>query len=221
MDILEFNVTSRTATGKGGARAARRDGQVPAILYGPKREPASLAFVERDFEREIGEGGTTQLLRLKSADTALNEKLVQIKDTQRHPVSHSLLHADFYEVDVNEKIRVEVPLNFSGLAAGVDRGGILQPIRRVIEVLCLPLEIPDEFEIDVTSLDIGEAIHLSDVKVAEGIDFVDELEITLVTVVAPVVEETPAEEAEGEEGAEAAAPEGEAGGEKKEESSEG
>lgn len=219
MDVLDFNVKGRSARGKGGARALRRAGLVPAILYGPKCEAANLSFVERDFERQIGEGARTQLLRLQSDDAALDQKLVQIKDTQRHPISHSLVHADFYEVDVNEKISVEVPLDFVGLAAGVDRGGILQPIRRVVEVLCLPLDIPDEFRIDVTGLDIGDAFHLRDLKVAEGIEFVDEPDITLVTVAAPVVEETPVAEGEEEEALEAAPAEGEKA-EKKEESGE-
>lgn len=217
MDVLDFNVKGRDPQGKGGARALRREGRVPAVLYGPKREAATLSFVERDFERQIGEGVRTQLLRLQSDDAVFDQKLVQIKETQRHPISHSLVHADFYEVDVNEKITVEVPLDFVGLAAGVDRGGILQPIRRVVEVLCLPLEIPDEFQIDVTGLDIGDAFHLRDLKVAEGVEFVDDPDITLVTVAAPVVEETRV--AEGEEEAAAAPAEGEKA-EKKEESGE-
>ncbi len=221
MDVLDFKVEPRAARGKCGARAVRRDGRVPAVLYGPKREASTLSFVARDYDREIGEGAGTQLLRLHSEDAVLNEKLVQIKDTQRHPVSHSLIHADFYEVDVKAKIRVEVPLSFEGIAAGVDRGGIMQPIRRVVEVLCLPLEIPDDFVIDVTPLDIGDAFHLRDLKVGGEIEFVDELDITLVTVAAPVVEEVAAaeveEEGEGAEGAAAAAE----GDEKKEESDEG
>jgi large subunit ribosomal protein L25 len=217
MDVLDFNVKGRNAQGKGGARSLRREGRVPAVLYGPKSDAAALSFVGRDFERQVGEGVRTQLLRLQSDDAAFDQKLVQIKDTQRHPISHSLVHADFYEVDVNEKITVEVPLDFVGLAAGVDRGGILQPIRRVVEVLCLPLEIPDEFQIDVTGLDIGDAFHLRDLKVAEGIEFLDDPDITLVTVAAPVVEETRV--AEGEEEVAAAPAEGEKT-EKKEESGE-
>jgi large subunit ribosomal protein L25 len=217
MDVLDFNVKARDPQGKGGARTLRREGRVPAVLYGPKREAATLSFVERDFERQVGEGARTQLLRLQSDDALFNQKLVQIKETQRHPISHSLVHADFYEVDVHEKITVEVPLDFVGLAAGVDRGGILQPIRRVVEVLCLPLEIPDEFKIDVTGLDIGDAFHLRDLKVAEGIEFLDDPDITLVTVAAPAVEETRV--AEGEEEAAAAPGEGEKA-EKKEESGE-
>jgi large subunit ribosomal protein L25 len=217
MDVLDFNVKARDPQGKGGARTLRREGRVPAVLYGPKRAAATLSFVERDFERQVGEGARTQLLRLQSDDALFNQKLVQIKETQRHPISHSLVHADFYEVDVHEKITVEVPLDFVGLAAGVDRGGILQPIRRVVEVLCLPLEIPDEFKIDVTGLDIGDAFHLRDLKVAEGIEFLDDPDITLVTVAAPAVEETRV--AEGEEEAAAAPGEGEKA-EKKEESGE-
>ncbi len=209
MDVLDFSVDSREAGGKCGARALRRDGRVPAVLYGPKREAAALSFVERDYERQIGQAEGTQLLRLQSGDSNLNEKLVQIKDTQRHPVTHSLVHADFYEVDVHEKITVEVPLNFVGTAVGVDSGGILQPIRRVVEILCLPLEIPDAFDVDVTPLEVGAAFHLGDLKVAAGIEFVDERGITLVTVAAPVVEEaTAAESVEVEEGAEAPAAEG-------------
>ena len=221
METLELKVEARQANGKIDARAVRREGRVPAIVYGPKMTPAPISFSERDFDQQIGDASSTRLLKLVAPGAEVDSKLIQIKDTQRHPVSHRLVHADFYEVDVNTKIRVEVPFSFVGTAAGIDAGGILQPIRREVEVECLPLSIPEHIEVDVSALNIGDAIHLGDINFGEGIEVDDDPEFTVVTVLAPVVEEVAASEeeegeaAEGEAPAEGAAP-GDEGAEKKE-----
>ena len=149
--------------------------------------------------RRSADGTHTQLLRLQSDDSALAEKLVLVKDLQRHPVTRSLVHADFYEVDVNQKISVEVPINFVGKAAGVDIGGILQPVRRRVEVLCLPLQIPDDIEVDVSPLGIHDAIHISQLPVPEGVEIPYDADVTIVTVLPPVVDESKTAAAEGEE----------------------
>lgn len=224
METLDFSVKTRSTKKKGAARALRREGRVPAVVYGPKMETEAVSLEEKVFDKKVGEGTHTHLLRLHSEDSGAGEKLVLVKDVQRHPVTRRLLHADLYEVDVNAKLNVDVPLNFVGKSAGVEMGGILQPIRRSVEVLCLPLKIPDEFEVDVTELGIHDAIHVSDLKPPEGVEIPYDADFALVTVLPPVVEETAAEAAEEEavaEGEEAAPAEGAEEGEKKEESDEG
>jgi large subunit ribosomal protein L25 len=124
---------------------------------------------------------------------------------QRHPVTGVVLHADFYEVDLTERLVVSVPLHFVGKAAGVVAGGILQPILREIEVECLPTEIPEFAEVDVSGLGIHDAIHLAELKLPEGVQVVGEATQTLVTVLPPTVEAQPAEAVE--VAAEGAAPE--------------
>jgi large subunit ribosomal protein L25 len=134
---------------------------------------------------------------------------VLVKELQRDPVSRQLLHADLYEVDVTAKLHLRVALHFVGRAAGAELGGILQPIRRDIEVLCLPTEIPDFIEVDVTQLGIHDAIHMSDLKPPPGVEIPFDTDDALVTVLPPVVEEVKvAEPAEGEAAAAAAPAEG-------------
>jgi large subunit ribosomal protein L25 len=127
---------------------------------------------------------------------------------QYHPISGEVIHADLYEVDLTVKINVQVPLRFTGKAAGVVRGGILQPIVREIDVECLPLDIPESFNVDVSALDIGDAIHVEDLPMPEGVTAIYESNFALVTVVTPTVEEAPAAAAAAETAvAETAAPE--------------
>jgi large subunit ribosomal protein L25 len=121
---------------------------------------------------------------------------VLLREVQLHPVTGAVLHADFYEVDLTERLVVSVALRFVGKATGVVDGGILQPILREIEVECLPTEIPDHIEVDVSHLGIHEAVHLRDVKLPEGVTLVGDPTQTLVTVLPPTVEEAkPAAEA--------------------------
>ncbi|MGH7887473.1 MAG: 50S ribosomal protein L25, partial [Candidatus Binatia bacterium] len=108
-----------------------------------------------------------------------------------HPISGDVIHADLYEVDLTATIRVRVPLHFVGKAAGVTRGGILQPIVREIEVECLPMDIPEFFNVDVSALDIGDSVHVEELVMPEGVTAVSEANFALVSVVTPTVEEAP------------------------------
>jgi large subunit ribosomal protein L25 len=131
-------------------------------------------------------------VRLKSSATALAEKVALVKEMQYHPISGDVIHADLYEVDLSAKIAVRVPLRFIGKAAGVVRGGILQPIVREIEVECLPLDIPEFFHVDVSELDIGDSVHVEELTMPEGVTALFDSNFALVTVVTPTVEEAPA-----------------------------
>ena len=217
METVEINIERRTTTGKGAMRRLRAAGRVPAVLYGPKRSATSVAVDAEQFEARVGHLEGSHLIRLLhdgGTDADLRERMVLLREMQRHPVTGRVLHADFYEVDLTERLAVSVPLHFIGKAAGVVAGGILQPILRELEVECLPTEIPEFIEVDVSPLGIHEAIHLADIKVPEGVQVVGDTTRTVVTVVPPTVEAKPVEAAEAApegaapaEGAAAAAPE--------------
>jgi len=122
-----------------------------------------------------------------------------IKELQVHPVSRNYLHIDFYEIDMDRKITVGIPIVTVGSSVGVERGGVLQIIRRELEVQCLPFEVPESIEIDVTDMDMGDSIHLEDISLDGEVEFMGESNLTVVTVLSPKLEEEPEEEEELEE----------------------
>lgn len=220
METVEIQIEAREPGTKGKVKQLRLQGKLPGVFYGPKAEAIPLELSKKDFLSRVADLEGSHLIRIKSSSPQLADRVALVKEMQFHPVTGELLHADFYEVDLTAKIRVKVPLRFVGKAEGVVRGGILQPIVREIEVECLPMDIPEYFNVEVTSLDIGHSLHIKDLPMPEEVVAVYESNITLVTVVPPSVEEAPTAEAPAVvvEGAEAvaAAPEEK----KKEESSE-
>lgn len=209
MQTVEMQAEPRSTVGKGTARQMRRDGKIPAVFYGPKRTPLSVTIDAKEYRTKIADlEGSTHLIKMRSSSAELSEKVALIKDVQLDPVSGSLLHADFYEVDVTAKLQVAVPLHFVGKAAGIVTGGILQPLQREVTVECLPFDIPEYIEIDVTPLDIHDVVHISTVQRPPGVELVYENDDPLVTVLPPTVEEVKVAEAAAVEGvapAEAAA----------------
>jgi large subunit ribosomal protein L25 len=204
LETLEISVDARDKRNKRDAKRLLRNGKIPGILYGPKMKPVALQFNQREFSSRIAGLEGSHLVRLKSTATNLADKVALVKDMQYHPISGSVIHADLYEVDLTAKIAVHVPLHFVGKASGVVRGGILQPIIREIEVECLPMDIPEYFNVDVSALDIGDSVHIEDLSMPEGVAAIYESNLALVTVVPPTVEEAPTPVAAPIEGAEAA-----------------
>ena len=192
METLEIKADHRVKGSKNSARRLRRNGKIPAILYGPKTQSVPLQVDKKDFSTRVAVLEGSHLVRLKSSDPSLTEKVALVKDMQFHPISGDVIHTDLYEVDLAARITVRVPLRFIGKAAGVVRGGILQPIVREVEVECLPLDIPNSFNVDVSALDIGDSIHVEDIPMPEGVTAVYESNYAVVTVVTPTVEEAPA-----------------------------
>ncbi len=188
MDTLEIQVEARTKQRKRDARRLLRAGKIPAILYGPKMAPVTLALDKKEFSRRVAGLQGSHLVRMKSAAAELAEKVALVKDMQFHPITDDVIHADFYEVDLSARIQVHVPLHFVGKAVGIVNGGILQPILREIEVECLPLDIPEFFDVDVSALDIGDSVHIEDLHMPEGVVSMAEDNLALVTVVPPTVE---------------------------------
>lgn len=207
METIEIHMEPREAGGRQKAKKLRREGRLPGIFYGPKVEAIPLEINMKEFStRVVGLEGS-HLIRIKSESSLLADKVALLKEMQFHPVTGTVLHADLYEVDLSVKIQVKIPLHFVGKAQGVVRGGILQPIVREIEVECLPMEIPEYINVEVSALDIGDSLHVTDLSIPAGVDPINETNFTLVTVVPPTIEEAPVVEAPAAavEGVEAAA----------------
>ena len=191
METLEIQVDARDPGSKQRARRLRRSGKIPGVLYGPKTQTIALELNKKEFSSRVAGLEGSHLVRLKSNSVTLVDKVALVKEMQFHPITGEVVHADLYEVDLTAKIRVQVPLHFVGKAVGVVRGGILQPIVREIEVECLPLDIPDFFNVEVSELDIGDSAHIEDLTMPEGIKAIYESNLALVAVVPPTVEEAP------------------------------
>ena len=206
----------RKSVGNGPARVLRRAGQIPAVLYGRKIEPVLLSVNTKDLEQILKKGSFGQfILTLVIQNGKKMTKPAIIKELQTHPVSGSLIHIDFYEVDMKRQIKVMVPVVTTGKSVGIEEGGLLNIVRRELEVFCLPGDIPEAIEIDISELGIGDSIHLEDLPLGENVEVVTDVNFTVVTVLSPKVEEEVVEEEEEElegeeEGAEGEAAEAEA-----------
>jgi large subunit ribosomal protein L25 len=201
MEEIILSVEARGDRGKGAARRLRRAGKVPGVFYGPKSSAMPIAVDRKDFAAHVANLEGSHLIRFESGAKDLQKRVALVREVQHHPVDGGILHVDFYEVDLTQRLRVTVPLHFVGKAKGVAEGGILQPIIREMEVECLPTDIPQFIEVDVTPLDIHDAVHLADVPMPASVTAVVETNEAVVTVLPPSVEEVKVAEAEGEAGA--------------------
>ena len=215
METGELNCEKRAVKPKSVINGLRRDGRIPAVLYGPGSEPTPISVSGLELKTRLSAASHTRIVRLKSGASDLDGRHVIFKEVQRAPVSGDVLHADLYEVDLKRAIQVEVPLHFSGRAKGVADGGILQPLVRSMTVECLPLEIPEMIDVDVTELGVHDVIHVSDVKVAGNVKLIFDSDYAVVSVLPPTVAEAAVPQAAAEgaavegvaaEGAAAAAP---------------
>jgi len=212
MKEIAIAATARTDTGKGSARRTRREGNIPAVVYGPEIEPMVLAVPEREFRAAMKAAHTSSILNLNVDG---KENRVILRELQRDPVTNKVVHLDFHAISMTKPINISLPINFVGIPIGVKTdGGIMQATMRELEISCLPTNIPDEFEIDVSELGIGDSLHVSDLNIPD-VDILTPERRTVVVISAPTViksEVTEGEEEgeEGVEGAEGEAVEGEA-----------
>lgn len=190
METVLLNVELRQGIGKGEAGRMRRGGKVPAVFYGPGKPAALVSVDAREFLFKLAGLEGSHLIQLLSPHAEINEKMALLKEVQRHPVTSAPLHIDFYEVDINKPIEASVPLHFVGKALGVTAGGSLQPLRRDITVECLPREIPEFVEVDVSGLEIHDVIHIADLVLPAGAKTVYDTNDAVVTVAPPVAVET-------------------------------
>jgi len=217
MEVTDLAAQVRKEQKKGPARRLRQKGFVPAIFYGRSAENILLAVKNDELVKLHKDKKDHAFIKLIIDDGGNKkiEKLSLIKELQVQPLTGRFYHADFYEVDIKRKLTVDVSLRFIGKAIGVENGGELQHIRREVKVSCLPLNLPDHIDVDVTNLDIGDSIKIRDLKVAEEITILDRPDSAVAAVAVikvakieePVKEEVPTEEGATTEAA-AAAPAG-------------
>jgi large subunit ribosomal protein L25 len=180
----------REGVGKGRARKLRAKGLIPAIFYSPRSQSIPLVIDSKEFVKTLQtEAGENVLidLNIRKGDQA-ERRVVMVKEIQIDPLQGTTLHTDFYEVAMDEMVTVEVPIHLVGKPEGIKVGGILEQIRRVIQIQCLPGNIPKRIDVDVSSLKIGDSIHVQDIQVEEAKILFD-TNFTIATVVPPVVEE--------------------------------
>ena len=199
MKNVTIDIQARTEAGKGVARKLRHAGQTPGVLYGPKAETISFSVNTHEFNKLLKSAGGEPLLftlNLKSNGDSSNYTAL-IKDLQLHPVDDKIRHIDFYEVLMDEEVQVEVPITAVGKAKGVETDmGVLEIIQRTIKISCLPLAIPRNIPINVSDLELGDVVHVSDITAPEGVRLMDDPETTLMTIVASRAEEEEKEEEE-------------------------
>jgi large subunit ribosomal protein L25 len=192
-----LNVEQRVRIGKGGSRKVRRDGLVPAVVYGKGMDALNLRVDPKALQQAIAtDAGWNTLITLKG-DGAFNGKVVILKDMQLDSIRRDVQHVDFLAIDLKNKIAVMVPVHPVGKSLGEKEGGTLQLVRHELEVLCLPTDIPTAIEIDVTALNVGDVVHLSDVTLPAGVEVPQDVNFTVLTIMARKVEEVePGEEGE-------------------------
>jgi large subunit ribosomal protein L25 len=218
MAIVSLEGQVRPGTGKGPARSARRAGMIPGVIYGAGETPTALAVPKKEFELAVKNAGGNVIVALKL--DGKGEQTAIIREVQRDPISHAIIHLDFHHISLTEKVTVEVSVHLVGIPDGVKNGGgILEHITRTIEIECLPTQIPGHLEADVSALGIGDSIHVRDIAIPNA-EVLSDPDTTIATVVPPTVMTEPTAEAAA---AGAAEPEviakgkgEEAGGEKKE-----
>jgi large subunit ribosomal protein L25 len=198
MEVVELKAQTRKGSGKGVSRKLRASGSIPAVLYGSGSDSTPLSIQSTDLvdllRAEKGEAGFIKLIIHGEGKNL--EKLSMIKELQTNPVTHSLIHADFYEIRMDHKLTMDVPIHLLGQPIGVKMGGELHQFKRDLKVSCLPSAMPKFVELDISGLDIGNTLRVADVKLAKSVDILDSDEAQIISVVAKraIEEEKPVEE---------------------------
>lgn len=204
MSNFVIEVEERTAIGKNESRRLRRSGKIPAVLYGAGKRnfPVSVdpAHVEQILNSEAG-ANTLLDLKLKGPNT---QRKAMIRAFQTDPVKGTVVHADFIRIEMDQKLELHVPVRATGVSPGVkEQGGVVEIVQRTLDVSCLPEDIPEMIEVDISALNIGDQVRLADLKALDNVEFLQPAETVVVTVVIPrVIEEEVPEVEEVEEGAE-------------------
>jgi len=214
MDFAKVNVEVRTGIGKGGSRKVRAAGKVPGVVYGRKQEPVAVTFDEKELLTSLDKDKkrNTVLKLALSGNGKTEEVTAMVRDAQVNPLSRRLEHVDFLRVDLDSEVHVTVPLVLVGKAVGTTNGGNLHQSLHAISIAAKPAAIPTKLEADVTALEIGDALHVSDLKLGQGVRALLDPRDAIASVVAPKAEKAeeaaaaPVEGAVPAEGAAAAAP---------------
>jgi large subunit ribosomal protein L25 len=203
-DIQQMSVELREGSGKGAARQTRREGLVPGVIYGDKRDPASIKMDRRMLERELHQGGFFS--KLYDLEAGGKSQRVLPRDVQFDVVTDVPIHVDFLRVAVDAVVTINVPLNYLNEeeCEGLKQGGVLNVVRHEIEVVCRADAIPQSFDVDLRDLQMGDSLHISAISMPDGVELtITDRDFTVLTIAAPAAK-IEDEVAEGEEGLEAA-----------------
>jgi len=208
---------ARERVGKGAARQLRREGRVPAVIYGEKKDPLAISVTGNEINRMINAGGFLSHIITVEVDGKPHKVIP--RDYQTEPVKDKLVHVDFLRIGRNTTLTLEIPVHFQNEeeSPGLKRGGVLNIVRHSVEITCPADAIPEDFTIDLTGLEVGDSIHASAIDLPKDVALtITDRDFTIATIAAPSAlkseedEEAEAEEAEGEEGEEAESEESEA-----------
>ncbi len=214
MAVVDLHARPRAGRGKGYRNRLKQNGLIPAVLYGKEVGSLPIEVETRAVQDIMAKTGRNALIRLKVEPEKGRAKKYDaiIKDVDTHPYRNEFFHVDFHQISMKEELTASVHLKLTGSAPGVTAGGRLEQLIRQVEVTCLPRDIPEHIEVDISGLNIGDAVHVFDLKVPEGVRFETGGDVTVVTLVAPHREEEKAPAEAGEEaGRQAPAPAPETG----------
>ena len=176
--------------GRSAARKLKAQGSIPAVVYGGKNKPQPLQVSARDVNAMLSHASGENIL--VELEIAGGNRLALVQEIQHAPLGGKVLHIDFHAVSMDEKIHADVPLEPTGIANGVKNfGGLLEQSLRSLSIECLPRDLPDRITVDISALNIGDAIHVRDILLPNGVTAKVQLELTAFSVVAPAVEEEP------------------------------
>ena len=211
---LTLPAEGRDRAGKGASRALRREGRVPAVVYGEKKEPLSIHVEEKLLSKMLSSGHFMNSVVMIDFEGKPQRTLPKAIDF--HPVTSRPIHVDFLRIGEHTKVHVAVPVRFDNEEAspGLKRGGVLNVVRHDLQLLCEADKIPDDITIDVTGLDVGDSIHISHVKLPDGaVSAITDRDFTIATIVAPsAMKQEPQESSEGEDSTSGEAEDGDAEG---------
>lgn len=191
MEQINLTAQVRVERGNGPAGRLRAAGRVPGVVYGPGVEGAiSVAVDGKELDKVLHtHAGGNVLVNLEiSGDKS---RTVMFKEIERHPLRGTVIHVDLLEVNLSKTVEIEVPVHLTGKAAGLAFGGIVQHETRTLTIECLPSAIPDSIDVDITPLNVGQSIHVKDIKLAEGLTAIDDPDLTVVSIVSPTAEVAP------------------------------
>ena len=185
-DQLTLSAETREKAGKGASRALRREGRIPAVIYGDKKDPQPIHVAERDLQKLLSTGH--MMNSLVEVTVGKDTFRTLPKDIALHPVTDRPVHVDFMRLSKGAKVDVEVPVVFINQEAspGLKRGGVLNVVRHELELVCDAARIPDQIEIDVTGMEVGDSVHISEITLPEGSESaITDRDFTIAGVVAP------------------------------------
>ena len=190
MKSVPLTAYSRTLIRRGGAKKLRAAGRIPAVIYGGKTKPQNLEVDRKAMEDLIGHAASENLLVDLAVDQEASRRLALVQEVQHHALSGKVLHIDLHEISEHEKVTIMVPVEPIGEAVGVKTGGgVLEHVLFKIKVRCLPKDLPEQIQVDVTNLEIGKAVHIGDIQPPPGVEILGDKHISVLAVAAPITEE--------------------------------